>query len=154
MSKINRSRTRKLLFQRLYARTFDTNCDDKDVFFDNFYNEIMTFGVDHKYFDDIYELVIEKEAILVEIIKKYDIKNTDKPIGLGHAIDLYAAWMFEDGNYFTEYLVDIDFLKKDLLESCQLELIETDLYENQFNMHSSFFKDNIYKFELFHIDTY
>jgi len=84
---------------------------------------------------------------LFEIIKKYDIKNTDKPIGLGHAIDLYAAGMFEDGNYFTEYLVDIDFLKKDLLESCQLELIETDLYENQFNMHSSFFKDNIYKFE-------
>ncbi len=84
---------------------------------------------------------------LFEIIKKFDIKNPDKPIGLGNAIDLFASWMFEDGNFMTEYLVDVDFLKKDLLESCQLELIESDSFENQYNMHSSFFKDGFCNFE-------
>ncbi len=84
---------------------------------------------------------------LFEIIKKYDDKNLVKTIGLGNPIDLFAAWMFEDGNFMTEYLVDIDFLKKDLLESCQLELIETDTFENQYIIHKPFFKDGLYKYE-------
>jgi len=84
---------------------------------------------------------------LFEIIKKYDDKNLSKIIGLGNPIDLFASWMFEDGNFMTEYLVDIDFLKKDLLESCQLELIETDTFENQYNINKTFFKDGIYNFE-------
>ncbi len=84
---------------------------------------------------------------LFEIIKKYDIKNPDKPIGLGQAIDLYASWMFEDGTLMTEYLVDVDYLKDDLLNSCDLELIESDTFENQFNMHKSFFKDGFYSYE-------
>jgi len=84
---------------------------------------------------------------LYEIIKKYDTVDISKPIGLGNAIDLFAAWMFEDGNFMTEYLVDVDFLKKDLLESCDLELIETDTFENQYNIHSPFFKDGYCNFE-------
>jgi hypothetical protein len=80
---------------------------------------------------------------LYDILKKYDNIDTKKPIGVGHAIDLFAAWMFEDGNYVTEYLVDIEFLKKDLLESCQLEYIDSDTFSNQMKMHKSFFVDNI-----------
>lgn len=87
---------------------------------------------------------------LFEIIKKYDdnlVNKLDKPIGIGNAIELFASWMFEDGNFMTEYLVDIDFIKKDLYESCQLELIETDTFENQFNIHKDFFKDNYHTYE-------
>ena len=84
---------------------------------------------------------------LYEIIKKYDKIDISKPIGLGNAIDLFAAWMFEDGNYYTEYLVDKDFLKEDLLKSCDLELIESDTFKNQFNIHSSFFKDDACNYE-------
>jgi hypothetical protein len=84
---------------------------------------------------------------LFEIIKKYDDNNIKKTIGLGNPIDLFASWMFEDGTFMTEYLVDVDFLKKDLLESCQLELIETDTFENQYKINKEFFKDNIYKYE-------
>ena len=81
---------------------------------------------------------------LYEIVKKYD--KIEKPIGPGYAIDLFAAWMFESGNYVTEYLVDIEFLKKDLLQDCQLELVETELFENQYNIHSEFFSD-AYKYQ-------
>lgn len=84
---------------------------------------------------------------LFEIIKKYDDSKLKKEIGLGNPIDLFASWMFEDGNFMTEYLVDVDFLKKDLLESCQLELIETDTFENQYKINKEFFKDGVYKFE-------
>lgn len=84
---------------------------------------------------------------LFEIIKKYDDNSLSKTIKLGIAVDLFASWMFEDGNFMTEYLVDIDFLKKDLFESCQLELIETDMFENQYNINKQFFKDGIYKYE-------
>jgi SAM-dependent methyltransferase len=84
---------------------------------------------------------------LYEIIKKYDKVDLSKPIGLGNAIDLFAAWMFEDGNYYTEYLADIDFLKEDLLKSCDLELVDTDTFKNQFNIHSSFFKDGACEYE-------
>jgi hypothetical protein len=80
---------------------------------------------------------------LFEIVKKYSIEK-NKPIGPGNAIDLFAAWMFEDGTYQTEYLVDLDFIKKDLLESCDLEIIETDLYENQYNLNKIFFLENYY----------
>ena len=81
---------------------------------------------------------------LYEIVKKYD--KIEKPIGPGYAIDLFAAWMFESGNYVTEYLVDIEFLKKDLLQDCQLELVESELFENQYNIHSEFFSD-AYKYQ-------
>jgi hypothetical protein len=84
---------------------------------------------------------------LYDIVKKYDNIDIKKPIGVGHPIDLFAAWMFEEGNYVTEYLVDIEFLKKDLFESCQLEYIDSDGFMNQMKMHKSFFVDNICEFE-------
>lgn len=82
-----------------------------------------------------------KKEKLFEIVKKFGNLDTTKPIGPGHAIDLFAAWMFEDGSYQTEYLVDYKFLKEDLLKDCDLELIETDLFENQFKMNKDFFKN-------------
>lgn len=84
---------------------------------------------------------------LFEITKKYNTVDLTKPIGIGYPIELFAAWMFEDGNYMTEYLVDIEFLKKDLLESCNLEYVDSDTFENQFNIHKSFFVDGICEYE-------
>jgi hypothetical protein len=87
----------------------------------------------------------EKKALL-EIVKKYDIKDTSKPVGVGHAIDFFNGLISNEGVYNTEYLVDKRFFIKEMLEKCQLELVETDLFENQFNVHRKFFTDT-YKFE-------
>ena len=38
-------------------------------------------------------------------------------------------------------------IEKDLLDSCQLELLESDSFENQYVMHSSFFKDGFCNYE-------
>jgi len=74
---------------------------------------------------------------LYEIIKKFD--KVEKPVGVGNAIDMHAAWMFESGNFMTEYLVDINFIKQELLKDCDLELVESELFENQYNIHRDFF---------------
>ena len=92
-----------------------------------------------------------KKNKLFEIIKKFTLdENKDKKksniIKLGYAIDVYTAWMFLEGNYVTEYLVDNDFVKAELLKDCDLELVDTDLFENQYNLYSDYFTE-YYKYE-------
>jgi SAM-dependent methyltransferase len=78
---------------------------------------------------------------LFEIIKKYQEPEKDKPIGPGAAIDLFAAWMFNEGEFVTEYLVDTDYVWKELERDCDLEIIESDLFYNQYYIHEQHFKE-------------
>jgi hypothetical protein len=89
-------------------------------------------GVDK--FTQYYDENGEKK-VLFEIIKKYD-DNTKEKLGL--AIDLHMAWAFDEGVYQTEYLVYPEFLIKSLKEKCNMELIETGLFEDLFNENRSF----------------
>jgi len=76
-----------------------------------------------------------------DIIKKYPDPKKGEKIGVGMAIDLYASWMFNEGNYVTEYLVDLDFVKEELEKDSDLELIDTDLFRNQYEIHKTFLTD-------------
>ena len=76
-----------------------------------------------------------EKKILFEIVKKYD-DNTKENIGLG--IDVHMGWAFDDGVYQTEYLVFPEFIIKELREKCNLELIETDTFENLYNNDKDF----------------
>ena len=107
-------------------------------------NKIVSLIGNKNNYEKIYTDDKGRTEKLYELVKKFD--KLEKPIGIGNAIDLYAAWMFESGTYQTEYLVDVDFLKEDLLKDCNLELIETDLFENQYNMHKDFFLET-YKYQ-------
>jgi hypothetical protein len=78
------------------------------------------------------------KMILYDIVKKYDEPKEDIIYGVGNAIDIYLSWFMEEGNYYTEYLVDKRFLEKELLESCNLELVDTDDFENQMNIQKNF----------------
>ena len=81
-----------------------------------------------------------------EIVKKFNNINKDEIIGLGQAIDIFDATKFEEGNYVTEYLVDKRFLTKSLKEKCNMELIETGMFDTIFNINKGFFNDT-YKHE-------
>jgi hypothetical protein len=48
------------------------------------------------------------------------------------------SWISEDGVYLTEYLVFKDFIIKSLKENCNLELVETDTFENFYNNNKTF----------------
>lgn len=80
-----------------------------------------------------------EKKILFEFVKKYGKLDENKEFGLGNAIDVFLAWIFQEGNYMTEYLVDRKFIEKELLNDCDLELVDTDLYGNMMEMHRDFF---------------
>jgi len=81
-----------------------------------------------------------EKKILFEIKKMYDNKDIENGVKLGVAIDLFAAWMFKEGQYVTEYLVSRDFLIEELSRDCGLELIDTDLFDNQYHIHEEFLR--------------
>ncbi|AYV79987.1 MAG: mRNA capping enzyme [Gaeavirus sp.] len=83
-----------------------------------------------QYYDDNGE-----KKILFEIVKKYDDKSKEK---VGLPIDVHMTWVSEDGVYNTEYLVFQDFIIKSLKENCNMELVETGLFEDIFNDFRSF----------------
>ena len=80
-----------------------------------------------------------KRKILFEIVKKYqnvDSKTYQKNIiGTGYAIDVHMSWISEEGRYLTEYLVDPRFIKQELLEDCDMELVDSDGFDNQLEIH-------------------
>lgn len=87
-----------------------------------------------------------EEEILFEIIKKYEKLKKGQIIGPGFPIDVYNALILQENNYITEYLVQKDFIIKEFLEKCSMELIETDTFDNLFNIHEDYFK-NVASFE-------
>lgn len=84
------------------------------------------------------------KKLFFEIVKKYDdVDVQGKTIGTGHAIDLHAAWMFNEGVYVTEYLVDINFIRDELDKDCDMELVDEDLFKNQMAIHKRFLTDAV-----------
>lgn len=69
MSKISRYRTRKFLFQMLYAKTYwEINKED---LLSSFFEWVYKQDLDEVYLDKMYNLVIENEAYLISIIKRF-----------------------------------------------------------------------------------
>ncbi len=80
-----------------------------------------------------------EKKLFWQMIRKYDKpKDKDGIIQEGNPIDFFGAWMFQEGQYETEYLVDRRFIEKEFLEGCGLELIDTDLFDNQFRLQKEF----------------
>jgi len=76
-----------------------------------------------------------EKKVLFELVKKYDEKSKEK---IGQPIDVHMAWLFDEGVYQTEFLVYPEFLISSLKEKCNIELMETGLFEDQFNDNRSF----------------
>jgi SAM-dependent methyltransferase len=87
-----------------------------------------------------------EQKTFFEIVKKYENIKKGDDVGVGVAIDFHNALDFQEGVYVTEYLVQKKFIEKELLSRCGVELIETDLFENQYIINRDFFS-SAYKFE-------
>jgi hypothetical protein len=72
--------------------------------------------------------------ILWEIVKKYEDVNDDVIMGTGNAIDVHMAWLFNEGVYQTEYLVDEKYIIEEFKRDCGLELVTMDSFGNQYNL--------------------
>ena len=84
-----------------------------------------------------------EDKLLFDIVKKYDDNSKSK---LGNAIDFHASWMFLQGNYMTEYLVERNFLIDELDRDCDMELVDTGMFSEQFEIHRQYFKE-YFKYE-------
>ncbi|ADO67245.1 putative mRNA capping enzyme [Cafeteria roenbergensis virus] len=77
-----------------------------------------------------------KKTKLFEIIKKYKGTNLNRT---GLALDIHMAWISEEGKYETEYLVTKDFMIETMKNKCNVDLIETDTFENLFHINKPWF---------------
>jgi hypothetical protein len=76
---------------------------------------------------------------LFELIKKYQDVSDDVIMGTGNTIDVHMSWFMNEGTYQPEYLVDSRFLIEELKKDCDLDLVTTDSFENQYTIHKDFF---------------
>lgn len=79
-----------------------------------------------------------KSRMLFEIVKKYVSPEKNSILGPGNPIDVYISWFSEEGRYLTEYLVDSRFFVEDLKKDCGLELVDSDNFGNQLNLHEEY----------------
>ena len=86
-----------------------------------------------------------EKVMLIDIVKKYETNETGI-YGTGNSVDIYNSLVSQENVYITEYLVDKKFIEKELNEKCNMELVDSDLYSNQFQIHTDYFK-NVVKFE-------
>ena len=103
----------------------------------------------------IYDRMFDKQKINVsytdnsgnkntffEIIKVYKDKDKDanqEKFTTGMGIDVFNSIISNPGTYIREYLVFPEFLEKSLKKNCGLELVESDLFFNLFNLYKNYF---------------
>ncbi|MDD3793558.1 MAG: transcription antitermination factor NusB [Candidatus Gracilibacteria bacterium] len=88
-SKINRKKSRKLLYQEIYASTF---CElDLNEFYNSFFDEVFTFERDEDYLAEMNKIIRYYESFFVFIIKKYSPKFDFDKMSVVNIIPVYIA---------------------------------------------------------------
>lgn len=79
MSHYSRSRTRKFLYQMLYASTFSEIEDE--TFKESFFSWVFNSELDETYLKSMFDLIVDNQSFLIEVIGRYaprfDIENMD-----------------------------------------------------------------------------
>lgn len=94
---------------------------------------IKEFGKKQNY--TTYYVTDGEKKILMDIIKKFPDNQTT---GVGMAIDVYNSLISNEGIYNTEYLVDKEFLIDELDKKCNLELVDTAMFDSLFEIHRNY----------------
>lgn len=103
-------------------------------------HEVMKVIKNEQKYTEYYDTEGQKK-IFFEIVKQYDIDDTQKYIGVGQGINVHMSWLFDEGTYRTEYLVDFEFIKNEFDKDVDLELVDSDLFSNQLAIHEKFLTD-------------
>lgn len=156
MSKISRHRTRKFLFQMLYARTYWEL--DKEELISSFFEWVFETDLDMNYVDDMYKAILENEATLISIIKrfapKFEIANMAREnvfpvfiairemfylseeippnVSINEAIELAKIYWDKSSSKFVNWVLD------SVVEN--LESVKYDIQNKKPEINFSFFK--------------
>ncbi len=90
--KTNRKKSRKLLFQELYAMSF--NDYDAELFKISFFNDVFTFTQDEEYIEEMKKIITHYEPFFISILIKYTPKFNVKTMSLSYILPIYI-WMAE-----------------------------------------------------------
>ena len=89
----SRWRTRKFLYQMLYASTFSNISNKEDLkysFFESVFNSVL----DEDYLQEMFDIVIKNEDFLINIIEKYAPKFKIKDMDLAAIFPIFI-WVWE-----------------------------------------------------------
>lgn len=87
--KSNRKKTRKILFQELFASTFQLN--DKNYFYSSFFDDVFSFKRDDEYLDEIIKIIFYYEYFFINIIQKYSPRFDIEKMNIINIIPIYIA---------------------------------------------------------------
>ena len=85
----NRKKSRKLLFQELYAMSmneFDTN-----AFRESFFDNVFTFKQDEQYIEEMKKVITYNESFFVNILKIYTPKFKIENMSLSYILPIYIG---------------------------------------------------------------
>jgi N utilization substance protein B len=85
----NRTRSRKLLFQELYALKF--NKLEKKSFYKSFYENKFTFKLDKNYIEEVVDIIKVQEKNFEKIIIKFAPKFKIESMSLIYILPIYIA---------------------------------------------------------------
>ena len=88
-SKVHRKKTRKLLYQQLFANTF-WNLDEEE-FYNSFFDDTFTFDRDEKYLGEMKKIIKEKEWFFVYVIEKYSPKFDFEKMSILNILPIYIS---------------------------------------------------------------
>ena len=149
VDRINCQKIQQFLMSEMSWNNFCTNINDflnpggffMGTAFDG--DKIAEILGDKKNYSVYYTNNKGEQNMLFDIVKKFDNKGNTN---IGLPIDYHNSFEMQEGSYNTEYLVNIKFLEKEFLEKCNMELIDSGLFEDLYLMQKEFF-DNVCKFE-------
>ncbi len=85
----NRKKTRKLLFQILFYKTFQKL--DLEVFYANFFEWVFSFQKDDKYINSMLKIIENNENFFIYIIKKFSPKFDFEKMSVLNIIPVYIS---------------------------------------------------------------
>lgn len=85
----SRSRTRKFLYQMLYAASFWKV--NEENFRDSFFEWVFESNLDEEYLEKMYKMILEKETFFISLIKKFAPKFQVESMDLAYIIPIYIG---------------------------------------------------------------
>ena len=104
MTNFSRSRTRKFLYQYLYAKTF--NLVENESFRDSFFNWIFSSEIDETYLSEMQKNIAEKEVFYIYVIEKFFPKFNVVDMDLAFLLPSIIA-LSEIFSYFEELPIKV-----------------------------------------------
>jgi transcription termination factor NusB len=83
----NRKKSRKLLFQELYAMSI--NEFDSELFMESFFDDVFTFNQDEQYINEMIRIIPFQEAFFINILKIYTPKFKVENMSLSYILPIY-----------------------------------------------------------------